>query len=100
MWERRNRQKVQSDGSVTDEFLDALYAESVCHYCRNQTPESDRTADHKTPLSRGGLHSAANLVMACWSCNCGKRDLTEQEYIQWRSLHVLSATPSPPTAAA
>lgn len=77
MWERRNRAKVQADGTATTEFLEALYAESVCHYCRNPTPEDDRTADHKTPLSRGGPHSAANLVMACWSCNCSKRDKTE-----------------------
>ena len=39
-----------------------------CHYCG----ESDRlllTADHLTPLSRGGSWDDANLVCCCVRCN-------------------------------
>lgn len=80
MFEYRTARKVTSDGSVTDALLKALYASEECHYCGEQTPREFRTVDHRTPLARGGGHTADNLVMACRTCNCSKRDKTEAEY--------------------
>lgn len=68
-----------SDGTVTDEFLWELYSTVICHYCKNKTPKDKRTADHMTPLIRGGLHSASNLVMACHQCNSTKSSKTLDE---------------------
>ena len=82
MYEYRTKKKVTSDGTVTDEFLNGLYATPHCHYCNQITEEELRTADHVVALNNGGAHSAANLVMACWTCNCSKRDLTEEEFMQ------------------
>lgn len=84
MFERRNRVRVQSDGTATDEFLAGLYATTQCHYCQKDTPPTLRTADHRECLALGGKHSASNLVMACWSCNSSKRDLTEKDFVERR----------------
>lgn len=72
--------KASDDGTVTDVFLEELYSAEKCHYCRKYTPYKMRTADHKIPLSRKGLHSADNLVMACGPCNSSKGAKTEEEY--------------------
>lgn len=82
MFEYRTAKKVTADGSVTDSFLKELYAQENCHYCGEKTPEDQRTADHKMPLAKEGTHTAGNLVMACWTCNCSKSDLTEEEFIE------------------
>lgn len=42
-----------------------------CAYCRAAAP---LTQDHVTPVSRGGLHVAANVVPACRPCNSSKKD--------------------------
>lgn len=81
MYEYRTRKKVTSDGTVGDDFLKRLYATKDCHYCNQPTEEGLRTADHVVPLNKGGSHSASNLVMACWTCNCTKRDLSEEEFM-------------------
>jgi len=80
MFEYRTYKKVTSDGSVTDDFLAALYAEVVCSYCKQDIPEEDRTADHRVPLSRGGTHTADNLVMACQRCNSAKSATDETTF--------------------
>lgn len=77
---RKAVQLNQDTGRVTLGFLRVLYATETCHYCNQTTPRKNRTMDHKTPLSRGGLHDPDNLVMACGSCNSSKRDLTEEEF--------------------
>lgn len=82
MFEYRTRKKVTDDGTVTEEFLKALYATTHCHYCKQPTAEPQRTADHKTALAQGGAHSADNLCMACHSCNSAKRDLNEAQFLE------------------
>lgn len=77
--QQRRRASVV-DSTVTSTFLCALYSERCCFYCRRRTCRAQRTADHKTPLSRGGVHSARNLVMACGSCNSKKSDMTVREF--------------------
>lgn len=82
MFEYRTNKKVTDDGTVTDEFLKALYATTHCHYCEKPTAEQHRTADHKTALAKGGAHSKDNLCMACSTCNSAKRDLSEAQFIE------------------
>lgn len=79
-FKRRAAIAATSDGTVTDEFLWDLYSTSQCHYCRKKTSRDKRTADHMTPLIRGGAHSAANLVMACHQCNSSKSSRTLDEF--------------------
>lgn len=88
MFEYISKKKVTSDGSVTDAVLKALYATEVCFYCGLHTDRQFRTIDHKIPLSRDGAHTITNLVMACFSCNASKRDLTDSEFISRRSSNV------------
>lgn len=78
--ERRTKIKVTCDGTVTNEFLKALYETEECVYCEKYTPENKRTADHVESLAKGGTHSASNLVMACHDCNSRKRDMTAEEF--------------------
>jgi len=46
-----------------------------CAYCGKPfSKELPATQDHVTPLSKGGHHTADNVVPACKPCNSGKRD--------------------------
>ncbi len=73
--------EVTSDGTLTDDVLKEIYSEKFCHYCDEYTIKSNRTLDHKIPLSRGGSHSKNNVVMACNTCNCSKSDKTDVEFM-------------------
>ncbi|GAA4439432.1 HNH endonuclease [Phytohabitans houttuyneae] len=42
-----------------------------CAYCRRRLP---LTIDHVVPLSKGGPHTASNVVPACQRCNSRKGD--------------------------
>ena len=44
-----------------------------------------RTLEHKQPLNKGGLHSSTNIVMACLQCNCTKRDMTEEQFKNYKN---------------
>lgn len=69
---RRNRIKVQNDGTVTEKFMINLYSTPICYWCKKKTPRKLRTAEHIIPLSKQGSHSSSNLIMACLSCNSSK----------------------------
>jgi 5-methylcytosine-specific restriction endonuclease McrA len=49
-----------------------VYCPPDCAAC--QTRSHDLTQDHITPLSQGGSHTLANIVPACRSCNCRKKN--------------------------
>lgn len=53
-----------------------------CFYCEKPIPLETRKRhiDHKTPLSRGGPNTAANIVICCVKCNQCKGPLTVKEY--------------------
>lgn len=53
----------------------------LCAYCGGKAD----TMDHVIPLSRGGEHSASNLVPACKPCNFSKHNKTPEE---WRGREV------------
>lgn len=46
------------------------YCPSQCSLCKTGTHEL--TQDHVWPLSKGGPHTASNIVPACRSCNASK----------------------------
>ena len=55
----------------------------TCVYCGAKgSALSPLHVDHVIPLSRGGSNDPANLATACRECNCGKRDMTPEE---WRA---------------
>lgn len=51
----------------------------MCAYCANTFRESELTADHVIPESRGGRWAWINLVTACSSCNGLKSNRTPEE---------------------
>lgn len=51
----------------------------LCAYCGQAYKETELTADHVLPQSRGGPWSFANLVSACKSCNNLKADRLPEE---------------------
>ena len=63
------RRAIQKTSDIDAVFLKDLYGRAECFYCGKVTVESNRTADHVTPLSLLGAHTKANLVMACSKCN-------------------------------
>jgi 5-methylcytosine-specific restriction endonuclease McrA len=51
--------------------------EGRCAYC----PATATTQDHLIPLSRGGAHTASNIVPACLRCNSSKGARTFLEFL-------------------
>lgn len=62
----------------------------LCHYCQQETvigrfpkgerPDNMATLEHLLPISRGGSHTFANCVVACWRCNITKGNRTVEEF--------------------
>jgi len=50
----------------------------TCAYCGSRL--APLHCDHVIPYSRGGRTVMENLVTACQSCNCAKRDRTPDEW--------------------
>lgn len=50
-----------------------------CFYCR--ATEGQMHLDHVMPWSRGGEHTADNLVIACRACNLAKGARTIDEWM-------------------
>jgi len=73
--QRRRAQKMGAPSDFTAEQWDDILAKSDyrCAYCGVRFSEKTRpTQDHVIPLSKGGPHTASNIVPACRSCNCRK----------------------------
>lgn len=75
---RRARLHAAEGTFTTAEFrtLCELY-DHKCAYCGEQRP---LTADHATPLSRGGSNDITNILPACGSCNSRKHTKTAEEF--------------------
>jgi 5-methylcytosine-specific restriction endonuclease McrA len=55
-----------------DQWIAILIANKYrCYYCKKKR---QLTMDHVIPLSKGGKHTASNIVPACLSCNSSKHD--------------------------
>lgn len=50
-----------------------------CAYCGCEGVRL--TQDHVIPLSKGGSHTASNVVPACGPCNSGKKDRSVAEFL-------------------
>ena len=67
------KRKMAMESGLTAKQTIALYAErSTCIYCGVALADRDKTLDHMTPLSKGGLHEAFNLIVSCSKCNTKK----------------------------
>jgi len=53
--------------------------DNLCAYCG--TDDAPLGVEHKTPLSRGGENSKANIVPACSDCNLRKGTKTVPEFL-------------------
>jgi hypothetical protein len=53
-------------------------SDNRCYYCQKQVDKL--TADHMTPLARGGSNWIENIVPVCGSCNSSKGTSTLLEY--------------------
>ena len=63
---RRARLK-SNGGRLTSEDVWLLHQDKNCAYCG--ALDYNLTMDHVIPLSKGGINSVSNIVMACGSCN-------------------------------
>lgn len=81
-WANKEKQREYiADGTLTQEEIRRLFATAThCCYCAERMRSQDKTLDHVIPLSRGGKHSADNVVIACRSCNVSKRARTPAEW--------------------
>lgn len=72
--QRRRARKANSggDGVTKAEWKEILLRYNHrCAYCGDS---ENITMDHVVPLFKGGPHSPENIVPACLSCNCRKRE--------------------------
>lgn len=64
-------------------FMTMFEAEDAqCHYCGDYLEVHERQGDHYIPLSKGGEHSAQNMVISCASCNSAKGNMMPEAYIK------------------
>ena len=73
------RRKYCKSGDIETKELRMLLSESeFCYWC--STKLKLKQVDHYMPLSRGGEHTLANLVISCPKCNNHKRAKDPIEY--------------------
>ena len=84
-------------------YLNYLYSQDRCYYCNRELEDIKRNSmqhqlskrvDHKIPVCRGGGNNNENLCMACNGCNSRKKDMTEDEYIEFQKYHWLAGPDS------
>ena len=57
-----------------------------CCYCGEKLTVSNRTLDHMYPRRWGGVSIPENLLPSCKRCNQDKKDMTYQQFQDWRKL--------------
>lgn len=77
------RERTSGDRSALIAVYRAAASDSTinCRYCGSPTLRGERHVDHKIPLTRGGQHRAANLVITCAHCNLSKGARTDVEFL-------------------
>ena len=78
----RAQEGVVNDFDVLDWRELLTEYDNTCAYCG--TGDVPLEVEHKTPLSRGGDNSKANVVPACRRCNMRKGNKTLAEYMASR----------------
>lgn len=83
----RRARKQQAEGRYTAGDVRAkLEAQNAkCFWCEADVSGGVHTIDHYIPLARGGTNWPDNLVIACVSCNCTKRDMLPDEFRRYRN---------------
>jgi hypothetical protein len=72
----------QHDGTVTTKEIKRILEErKTCPYCGN--PIGKAEIDHMDPISKGGLHSASNIIGCCHKCNSKKHT---KSFVEWLSF--------------
>lgn len=74
------RRAAEEAGDLTIEQWEAILDE-FAHRCAYCSAEGDLHLEHMTPLSRGGRHTASNVVPACPRCNLSKGAKTIFEFL-------------------
>lgn len=78
---RRAKIKGTAVRATAREIRDLRENATHCHYCQSFFDGVlIKTIDHVLPISRGGDHSMANLVVACKPCNSQKQAATPEEW--------------------
>lgn len=83
----RARKKRAPGAHTAEQFINLCDAHRwLCHYCGASLSRDTVTADHKTPLMRGGSDDIENIVPSCRECNSSKHTLTYEEFMatRWR----------------
>lgn len=77
---RRRARKLGMNPDLTVEQWTEILEEfdHTCAYCQARGVSLEQ--EHMTPLSRGGRHTAVNVVPACRSCNARKGTKTLLEF--------------------
>lgn len=78
-YDARRRQQVLGGDSTREVHKWERAALKVCHWCGAQCL-GDYHIDHYEPLSKGGKHAVANLVIACPRCNLKKNAKDPYEF--------------------
>jgi len=80
-WRKRRSLTRGENSSFTAQDLRDLWREQdgKCDYCGKKLRKLYHV-EHKTPLSRGGTHSKANICLACPKCNLSKFTMTAEEF--------------------
>lgn len=77
----RRKQLGAANWKLSVEQLSAfvISQDGGCYYCEKSLLGGFHL-DHKTPLSKGGLHVLKNMCLSCPSCNLRKHNKTEIEF--------------------
>lgn len=89
--ETYRRMMSRLKGGITFEEMCNFYnSTNICFYCGKEIKPFtvDKQIDHKIPISKGGNNNIKNLAICCKSCNSGKRDMTDTEYIKYRGVKI------------
>jgi len=84
--EQRHRRQARVYGQIEfdlpKDFIKLLKEtqNNSCAYCSRSNVKL--TVEHMLPLSRGGKHCFANVVLACTTCNFSKHNKTLEEWLE------------------
>lgn len=94
-WKAQNQAKIINarvrarypfiQDEITNDQLDSLLEQhnQQCHYCGVSLSKSNRSFDHKIPLSRSGSHTIENIVPCCMDCNRRKGQRSGWSLEKW-----------------
>jgi 5-methylcytosine-specific restriction endonuclease McrA len=84
-----HRERARADGQDLPyglrELEELARAAQTCFYCKRPVGW-DFQFDHKTPTSRGGAHTLANIEICCPECNSAKGGMDSDEFLALLSL--------------